>query len=294
MVGGGQRGGLLGAKKTALTLPDGWHTAMLFPVGELQAPPGIAIREVPEALGFALVDDRAHTIYVQTNNSECTDAACAAWQPIVAPMLAQPTGDFAIVERNDGTRQWAYKGRPLFTYSGDPAADYANGVGVDPRFAAALVRRYHMPDGVKLVTSLRQGKVLATKEGMTLYRRDGYIIQSGGGHGLRRGQPPRPAVGRDLGTDPRCTECLAHWHPYLAPADARPQGFWDVAQRADGKRQWVYQGYALWTYDGDKKPGDINGHDTYDITVSDDPKKVIDVGTPMDGVATLLWAVAVP
>jgi hypothetical protein len=48
------------------------------------------------------------------------------------------------------------------------------------------------------------------------------------------------------------------------------------------------------TYDGDKKPGDINGHDTYDIVVSDDPTRVVDVGTPMDGAAALWWSIALP
>ena len=84
------------------------------------------------------------------------------------------------------------------------------------------------------------------------------------------------------------------WKPFLAPADAQPSGFWDVATRADGSKQWVYQGYALWTYAGDEKPGDMNGHDTYDIVVSDDPTYLVDVGTPMDAAAALWWAIAVP
>ena len=294
-VGGGQRGSL--ARKgdaQVAALPDGWGPALLFPMEELQAPAGIAVREVAEAAAFTLVDVRGHTIYAGSKKAKCTNTDCSDWEPLVAPMLAQPIGDFTILEGADGAGQWAYKGRPLFTYSGDLAPTFANGVGIDPRFTVAAVKRYYMPDDVRLTTSAGKGKVLATKDGKTLYRRDGYIFQSGGGHGLRRGQPPRPAVGRDLGTDPRCTECLTKWRPYLAPADAQPQGFWDVAQRADGKKQWVYQGYALWTYDGDKKPGDINGHDTYDIIVPDDPTKIVDVGTPMGGVASLLWAAAIP
>ena len=292
-VGGGQRGSL-SRKGAPVTLPDGWNAALLFPVEELQAPPGIAVQEVAEAAAFTLVDTRGHTLYAQAKNAKCANTDCAAWEPLAAPTLAQPIGDFTIVEGADGTSQWAYKGRPLFTYSGDLAPTFANGDGIDPRFSVAAVKRYYMPDGVRLATTAGKGKVLATRDGRTLYRRDGYIFQSGGGHGLRRGQPPRPAVGRDIGTDPRCTDCLTKWRPYLAPADAQPQGFWDGAQREDGSKQWVYQGYALWTYDGDTKPGDINGHDTYDIILTDDPTKVVDIGTPMDGAASLLWAAAIP
>ena len=139
------------------------------------------------------------------------------------------------------------------------------------------------------------GLSLATAQGLTLYRRDGYILQSGGGHSLRRGQPARPAVGRDLGTNARCDdECQKMWKPFLADDHARPSGFWDIATRADGAKQWTYQGYALWTYAGDTKPGEMNGHDSYDIVVSDDPNYVVDVGTPMDGSAGLWWSIAIP
>jgi hypothetical protein len=88
--------------------------------------------------------------------------------------------------------------------------------------------------------------------------------------------------------------CMAVWHPYAAPADAQPSGFWDIAARADGSKQWVYEGYALWTYDGDKKPGDINGHDSFDFVLSEDPNKEAEVGTQVDGIASLYWSIAQP
>ena len=47
--------------------------------------------------------------------------------------------------------------------------------------------------------------------------------------------------------------------------------------RADGSKQWAYKGYALWTYDGDKKPGDMTGHDATDVIVSLNPKEVASV-----------------
>jgi predicted lipoprotein with Yx(FWY)xxD motif len=224
------------------------------------------------------------------------------WQPAAAPQLAEATGDFFLIGRADGIKQWAYKGRGLYTFGGDLAPGDANGVGVNPKLNVAAVATFFIPPDVTLRRSLNQGYVLATKSGMTLYRRDGYIFQSGGGHSLRRGQPARPAVGRDIGTDARCEgECARLWHPFAAPAEAKPQGFWDVATRTDGTRQWVYQGYALWTYDGDKRPGDMNGNDTFTYAFSDlpsmakdGPKRHFDFGTPMDGAPALYWAIAVP
>jgi predicted lipoprotein with Yx(FWY)xxD motif len=300
MVGGGNRGEFHDAKLKNDPLPDGWKPALLYPIEGMKLPAGIAIKELPDAAVFALVDRGGYTLYTFGGGDvgeaqRCAATTCKKWQPLRAPQLDVAVGDFSILERDDGIRQWAYQGGLLYKYADDLAPGYAEGVGVDPRWTVAAVIRYYMPPTVSIRKTPGLGSVLATANGMTLYRRDGYILQSGGGHSLRRGQPSRPAVGRDIGTDPRCgSECEKMWHPFLASAAAEGWGFWNVASRTDGTTQWVYQGYALWTYDGDRKPGDMNGHDTYDIAVSDDPTKMANVGTPMDGGAALWWSVALP
>jgi len=299
MVGGGYRGEFHGTAATTDSFPSDWKPALLYPLSGVELPAGIEVKELPDAAAFVFVNHGGYTLYelrgTQSEAQQCVLSSCKNWRPVVAPQLAGPVGDFSVVDRTDGIRQWAYKNRLLYTYVEDRAPGYANGVGVDKRWSIAAVMHYYMPPSVSIQTTPGQGSVLATANGMTLYRRDGYIFQSGGGHSLRRGQPPRPAVGRDIGANPRCADdCEKVWHPFLAPAHAQPWGFWDVLTRADGREQWVYQGYALWTYDGDKKPGDMNGHDTYDIFVSDESSKIADVGTPMDGAASLWWSIALP
>ena len=300
MVGGGNRGEYHDGQTALDPMPEGWKPALLYPIDGLKLPAGIAVKELPDAAVFAFVDGRGYTVYSLDGKDlkeaeRCATTSCSKWRPLSAPQLAEPVGDFSAIDRADGVRQWAYRGRLLFTYADDRAPGYVNGINVDKRWSVAAVLRYYMPPGVSIRTTPGLGSVLTTANGLTLYRRDGYILQSGGGHSLRRGQPPRPAVGRDIGTNPRCgSNCEKVWHPFLAPADAEPWGFWDVATRSDGSKQWVYQGYAIWTYDGDKKPGDMKGHDTYDIVVSDDPTQVVDVGTPMDGAAGLWWSAAIP
>ncbi|HWK75910.1 MAG TPA: hypothetical protein VNQ81_16660 [Povalibacter sp.] len=300
MVGGGYRGMGLKDERDTDPMPEGWKPALAYPIQNLRLPAGIAVKEVADAAAFVLVDRLNHTLYAVDANKareveRCSSDACRQWEPLSAPQLARDLGDFSVIARDDGIQQWAYKGRALYTYRGDLAPGYANGLGVDERWDVAAVLRYYMPPSVSIQKTPGQGSVLATAKGMTLYRRDGYILQSGGGHSLRRGQPARPAVGRDIGTDPRCQDdCEKQWHPFVAAADAQPSGFWDIATRSDGTRQWVYQGYALWTYGGDKKPGDMTGHDNYDIVVPDDPTRLVDVGTPMDGGAALWWSIALP
>ncbi len=204
------------------------------------------------------------------------------------------TGDFGTFARDDGIRQWTYKGLGLYTFAGDLSRVDANGDGVSEEWHVARVMQNFMPSSVSLQHAHRLGKILATKEGQTLYRRDSYLFQSGSGHGQRRGVLVRPAVGRDLGTNPRCRENCEMWHPFLAPDDAVAQGFWDVYTREDGSKQWAYQGYALWTYDGDNKPGDTNADNDWQTTWDVSPDSVVDIGTPYDGVAALYWAAAFP
>ncbi len=62
--------------------------------------------------------------------SACTGPCAEKWPPLDAPAGAKPTGDFTIVTRDDGTHQWAYKGKPLYFWSNDKAPGDKTGDGV--------------------------------------------------------------------------------------------------------------------------------------------------------------------
>ena len=300
VVGGGNRGGGVRGVTPDVPLPKEWKTANAFPIAGIETPSGIQVREVPDATAIVLVNHEGRTLYAFSGRAK--DKVDGSWKAAPAPQFAKKIGDFNFLTRADGIKQWTFKGQPLYTYEADVSSGDAYGIGRDAKFDIAALTRYYMPAGVKVQHTPGQGKVLATAEGMTLYRRDGHILQSGGGRSLRRGNPARPAVGRDIGLDPRCSaECLAQWKPFIAPADAQPQGFWDIATRSDGQKQWIYQGYAMWTYTGDRKPGDINGNDDYQYAFADTPsmandavKPTYDFGTWMDGAPAMYWVIATP
>jgi predicted lipoprotein with Yx(FWY)xxD motif len=51
--------------------------------------------------------------------SNC-DATCArTWLPVAAPTPGKVLGDWTAIERPDKTCQWAYKGKPVYTYVHD-------------------------------------------------------------------------------------------------------------------------------------------------------------------------------
>ena len=51
--------------------------------------------------------------------SACNGPCAANWPPLMAAADAKPMGDWSIVMRDDGSRQWAYKGRPLYYWAKD-------------------------------------------------------------------------------------------------------------------------------------------------------------------------------
>jgi predicted lipoprotein with Yx(FWY)xxD motif len=135
---------------------------------------------------------------------------------------------------------------------------------VDSQWHPAALRNHFLPAAV---TIRRNGNntVLATAEGMTLYARDKFRF-SFGSYSVNEGPPATPTIGRSVGTAGCEGDCTKDWVPLQAPADAQASGFWSVALRGDGTRQWAYQGYPVYTNAQDKKPGDMLGRDKFDLT----------------------------
>lgn len=61
--------------------------------------------------------------------SNCNAACAAAWPPLAAAAGAAADGDWSVITRDDGSSQWAYKGKPLYAFKGDTAGKPATGVG---------------------------------------------------------------------------------------------------------------------------------------------------------------------
>lgn len=73
--------------------------------------------------GATLTDERGMTLYTfgkdSKGKSACNGKCAENWPPFAASNGAQPEGNYTIVIRDDGSRQWAYKGRPLYTWIKD-------------------------------------------------------------------------------------------------------------------------------------------------------------------------------
>lgn len=51
--------------------------------------------------------------------STCNGPCATNWPPLLAAADAKAQGDYTIITRDDGTKQWAYKGKPLYLWIKD-------------------------------------------------------------------------------------------------------------------------------------------------------------------------------
>ncbi len=107
--------------------------AAAIPFAYAQDHAGGAIKVAAD--GGVLTDSRGMTLYTydkdEAGTSNCYDDCATNWPPLTADENAQPEGDFTLVERPDGTKQWAYKGEPLYLWikDGQPGDVTGDGVG---------------------------------------------------------------------------------------------------------------------------------------------------------------------
>ncbi|MFD4138526.1 SCO0930 family lipoprotein [Streptomyces sp. NBC_00390] len=218
-------------------------------------------------LGKVVTDSAGFTLYrfdkdtAEPPKSNCEGDCAKAW-PVVAAGGASPApgvDDSLIgqVTRADGTKQLTIDGWPMYRYAKDTKPGDVKGQGVGGTWYAAA------PDGKKAAPgagggegaeqadlaglSVRNdpklGEVVVDKNGMTVYR---FTKDSA--------WPMKTA----------CTgACLDKW-PVVEPVDKNDtegilkKGF-VTFDRPDGIKQQTIDCWPIYTFAGDKKPGDTNG-----------------------------------
>jgi predicted lipoprotein with Yx(FWY)xxD motif len=239
-----------------------WHVASYEPGHAMALPGDVAVADLTDAGGAALVNSEGLTLYTYDGNSQSCNEECAQhWLPLIAPQIANAPEHFKVLSREDGIAQWTYRDRPLYRFAGDVRKGDVKGLDIDAQFRVALVLRQFMPADAIIHRDQELGTILATTAGATLYQRDRAEPDEGHNFRIDHGAP---YLGRALGISTCDAACAKVWPPYLAPSTAVPSGHWDVIARSDGQRQWVYKGYALYTYSADA-PGEARGNETYDF-----------------------------
>ena len=81
-----------------------------------------------------LTDADSMTLYVFDKDapgvSNCYDDCATHWPPLIAAEGATPDEEYTLVERKDGSKMWAYDGRPLYRWFKDTIPGETTGDGV--------------------------------------------------------------------------------------------------------------------------------------------------------------------
>jgi len=178
------------------------------------------------------------------NRPACTDL----WKPVPVADGAEEIGEWTILQRKDGLRQWAYQEQALYTSVRDrgPGDVISGGTrrsdGLDsPAFRMPIQPPPQIPPGFDIKTTVN-GRLLVTDKGFSVY-----------------------TYKKDTAQKAACDgPCLRDWQPVLAPLGVNARGNWTLLQRAPGVRQWVFHGKPLYTYKKDSDTWSVRGGDVPD------------------------------
>lgn len=239
-----------------------------------RVPPGFAVKT--SALGRLLTTHENNSVYAYDGDTAtsiaCREDCLSNFKPLIAPELARPKGEWSIVERSPGVRQWVFRGRPLYTYVLDQRSWSQEGSDVRG-WENVYVQLAPEPPGVFTVQATIAGNVLADAYGMTIYT---YQCGDDSIDQLSCDHPNDTQVYRLAmcgGGDP--VKCQEHW-PYVLAGDSEigdsrtwsvvridPQtGHFATPEQKDALRVWAYRDRPVYTYGLDKRPGDLRGDGT--------------------------------
>jgi predicted lipoprotein with Yx(FWY)xxD motif len=91
------------------------------------------VKMVSTDKGPMMTDHKGMTLYIfdkdKAGVSNCKGPCAKNWPPLAAPASAKSDEKFSVIDRGDGSMQWAYKGMPLYTWIKDKKAGDVTGDG---------------------------------------------------------------------------------------------------------------------------------------------------------------------
>lgn len=251
----------------------GENAAVRKPVGPPpDVPPGLGVHSTVN--GRLIVTAKGLSVYSydkDTATKSACDLECArVWNPVLAPEFAQTSGDWSIVERAPGVRQWAFRKKPLYTNVTDTRPDSLEGSD-EPGWHNVYTQFAPPPPSDFITQKTAVGNVLADRNGKTVYV---YYCGDDAYDQLACDHPETPQTYR-FGVcgagDP--VRCLHRYPPVRASLDAKSTSrTWTIisinpltGHLADPNdegslRVWAYRDRPLYTFVGDKEPGDYEAN----------------------------------
>ncbi|MDX2393954.1 SCO0930 family lipoprotein [Streptomyces sp. DK15] len=245
--------------------PYGEQPAQDAPANDAK-PAGQLNSSTTETLGSVLTDSAGFTLYrfdkdtAKPPASNCDGDCAKAWPVVPAGDATAASGmDASLlgeVVRKDGGKQLTVGGWPAYRFAKDTKPGDLNGQGVGGTWFALA------PDGKKAAKGAAAAPAPAAATGALTVAKDpklGDHIVDGKGMTVYRFKPDSawPMVSKCTG------DCLAKW-PAVPPVEkGNAKGIIEknylVLDRPDGVKQQTVDCWPVYTFTGDKNPGDTNG-----------------------------------
>jgi predicted lipoprotein with Yx(FWY)xxD motif len=244
------------------------------PVGPMPLmPPAFSV--VQSSTGRLIVNNTGYSVYTRDGDepgkSNCYDDCLAEWTPVPAPESVTERGDWTTIERSPGINQWAFRGKPVYTYNHDREERSFTGADVPGWHNVYTQRAPSPPDEFTVQNAEFGGQVLADSRGKTIYLynciEDTFAQLSCNYPGAT--QAYRLAICGN-GDPDLCRKTF----PYVLASAGASTGssLWNVMsidpdtgyvagqEKAGALQVWAYRGRPVYTYVGDQYPGAADGH----------------------------------
>jgi len=207
------------------------------------------------SLGQHLVDGNGMTLYLFTNDerniSNCSGGCAGAWPPLSFdgdPEAGESVNAdrLATIQRDDGSSQVTYNGKPLFYFANDE--NPGDTIGQDRGGVWFVVS----PDGGPVFT---RAPVNASVNAAL-----GTILTDGSARSLYLFTKDERNVSNCAGG------CALAWPPLItvddpAPGEGLAEDRIGTISRGGGAKQVTYNGWPVYYFAADEKPGDAKGQD---------------------------------
>ena len=120
-------------------MKNGFRSIAFAAIAVLLAACATTPPEPSKAVGGVLVNPAGMTLYTfdrdvgGSGKSVCNGPCATAWPPYLVTGSSASSAAYQVITRDDGSKQWAYEGKPLYTWSkdakpGDKTGDGFNNV----------------------------------------------------------------------------------------------------------------------------------------------------------------------
>lgn len=203
-----------------------------------------------------------------TCNVSASSQCANVWPPLFADNNAKAEGNYSIVTRDDGARQWAYRGYPLYFFNGDATHPADTMPGDNYGFLVNTVWFVVRPDpfqagkALDKETWLGKGSILDFKVNDERFATTNPLTQINSGQ--RRSVEGMTlytfANDKGDGVSACIGGCATKWPPlYADHFSIPPSKDFSIIQRSNGTSQWAYKGKPLYFWYQDAQPGDALG-----------------------------------